>query len=261
MKVLRHEEFAEQCKASCNGPYDGKWSKTMIGFGDEDNHFVLELTYNYGINSYKLGNDLIGITLESQKVIQNIKTNNYPVIDNNGILSIVSPDGYHFFVVQPKDDKNSEKVIKVSLSSSDLEKSVKYWHQLLEMNIFERNDKSVVLGFDQNQCKLELVDIKQKVNREKAFGRIAFSCPKNDLEVIESKMNREKQTILTPLTSLETEGKATVEVVILADPDSHEICFVGDQAFRQLSQMDSEAEKLLFEVMTFSKLISFVKFC
>lgn len=31
----------------------------MIGFGPEDNHFVAELTYNYGIKSYKLGNDFI----------------------------------------------------------------------------------------------------------------------------------------------------------------------------------------------------------
>ena len=29
----------------------------MIGYGDEDEHFVLELTYNYGISSYQLGND------------------------------------------------------------------------------------------------------------------------------------------------------------------------------------------------------------
>jgi len=38
-------------------PYDGKWSKSMIGYGEEDRHFVLELTYNYGIGSYQLGND------------------------------------------------------------------------------------------------------------------------------------------------------------------------------------------------------------
>lgn len=37
-------------------PYDGKWSKTMIGYGPEDDHFVAELTYNYGVKSYKLGN-------------------------------------------------------------------------------------------------------------------------------------------------------------------------------------------------------------
>lgn len=28
----------------------------MIGYGAEDDHFVAELTYNYGIKSYKLGN-------------------------------------------------------------------------------------------------------------------------------------------------------------------------------------------------------------
>ena len=31
----------------CNGPYDGKWSKSMVGYGPEDDHFVAELTYNY----------------------------------------------------------------------------------------------------------------------------------------------------------------------------------------------------------------------
>lgn len=38
-------------------PYDGRWSKTMVGFGPEDDHFVVELTYNYGVGEYKLGND------------------------------------------------------------------------------------------------------------------------------------------------------------------------------------------------------------
>lgn len=40
-------------------PYDGKWSKTMVGFGPEDYHFVAELTYNYGVGEYKLGNDFL----------------------------------------------------------------------------------------------------------------------------------------------------------------------------------------------------------
>ena len=29
----------------------------MVGYGSEDEHFVVELTYNYGIKQYKLGND------------------------------------------------------------------------------------------------------------------------------------------------------------------------------------------------------------
>lgn len=36
-------------------PYDNRWSKTMIGYGPEKNHFVIELTYNYGVTSYDLG--------------------------------------------------------------------------------------------------------------------------------------------------------------------------------------------------------------
>lgn len=40
-------------------PYDGKWSKTMVGFGPEDDHFVAELTYNYGVGEYQLGNDFL----------------------------------------------------------------------------------------------------------------------------------------------------------------------------------------------------------
>ena len=29
----------------------------MVGYGMEDNHFVVELTYNYGIKNYRKGND------------------------------------------------------------------------------------------------------------------------------------------------------------------------------------------------------------
>jgi len=219
----------------------------MIGFGDEDNHFVLELTYNYGISNYKLGNDLISITVESNKVIQNIKTNNYPSTNQNGIVTVASPDGYQFCVVESNDGK-TDRISKVCLSSSNLVKSVKYWHQLLDMNVYESHEKSAIVGYNENQCKLELVDINENVNHEKAFGRIAFSCPENELKAIESRMKSENQTILTPFVSLDTPGKATVQVVILADPDGHEICFVGDQAFRQLSQIDNEADKLLNEV-------------
>ena len=44
--------FVAMCR-----PYDGKWSKTMIGYGSEDDHFVVELTYNYGIKYYEKGNE------------------------------------------------------------------------------------------------------------------------------------------------------------------------------------------------------------
>lgn len=66
-------------------------------------------------------------------------------------------------------------------------------------------------------------------------------------------MKRENQKILTPLVSLDTPGKATVQVIILADPDGHEICFVGDEAFRELSKVDPEGNKLLDDAISGDK--------
>ena len=31
----------------------------MIGFGPEDDNFVCELTYNYGVGKYSMGNDFL----------------------------------------------------------------------------------------------------------------------------------------------------------------------------------------------------------
>jgi len=65
-----------------NRPYDGKWSKTMIGYGPEDEHFVLELTYNYGIGSYRKANELISIDI--------LKKDIKPVLAAGGIMELDS---------------------------------------------------------------------------------------------------------------------------------------------------------------------------
>ena len=53
--------------------------------------------------------------------------------------------------------------------------------------------------------------------------------------------------MLTPYLTLPTPGKADVVVVIVADPDGHEVCFVGDEGFRDLSQVDPKGDQLLDE--------------
>lgn len=45
----------------------------MVGYGPEDNHFVAELTYNYGVGEYRLGNDfLVRTTLGSEIFLRTI---------------------------------------------------------------------------------------------------------------------------------------------------------------------------------------------
>ena len=253
LKVLRHEEFEEGCKAACNGPYDGKWSKTMAGYGAEDDHFVMELTYNYGIKTYILGNDFLGLTVSSSEAIKKIKNDESSVLEemDNGKYKTHSPDGYVFYLVDK--EKQKDPVEKVSLGVSDLNKSIKYWHGLLGMKLYEQNSDTVLLGFADDQCKLELVSLTQCIDHGTGFGRIAFSCPRDELPEIEAKMKEAGHAVITPLVRLDTPGKAAVEVVILADVDGHEICFVGDEAFRELSQIDPKANELLNEAITQDK--------
>lgn len=255
MQVLRHEEFEEGCKAACNGPYDGKWSKTMMGFGPEDDHFVAELTYNYGIGDYKLGNDFMGITLASSQAVSNARKLEWPLKKvAEGVFETEAPGGYKFYL-QDRSLPQSDPVLKVTLAVTDIHKSLNYWSSLLGMNIYEQDEEKqrALLGYADNQCKLELQGIKGAVDHAAAFGRIAFSCPQKELPDLEDLMKKENQLILTPLVSLDTPGKATVQVVILADPDGHEICFVGDEAFRELSKRDPEGSKLLDDAMAADK--------
>ncbi|CAG4988834.1 unnamed protein product [Parnassius apollo] len=242
MKVLRHEEFSEGCEAACNGPYANRWSKTMVGYGPEDTHFVVELTYNYGITHYEQGNDFRGITIQSSEALKRAAATNWPVAETDGQKFVEAPGGYKFFIIDKPQPIDKDPVIKVSLASSNLKRSVEYWNGLLNLKIFEKKETSVVLGYAEDQAKLELVDIGEPVNHAKAYGRIAFSCPFEEQPVIDQKVREANGKILTPLISLDTPGKATVRVIILADPDDHEICFVDDESFRQLSQVDPNSD-------------------
>ncbi|KAJ0180644.1 hypothetical protein K1T71_004048 [Dendrolimus kikuchii] len=242
MKVLRHEEFSDGCEAACNGPYANRWSKTMVGYGPEDTHFVVELTYNYGITHYEQGNDFLGLTIQSSESLKRALANKWPVKENNGLKYVEAPGGYKFYIIDKPQPIDKDPVVKVSLASSNLAKSIAYWNSLLTLKIFEQSDKKVLLGFADNQAKLELVDIGEPVNHAKAYGRIAFSCPFDEQPIIDEKIRNANGTVLTPLISLDTPGKATVRVIILADPDGHEICFVDDESFRQLSQVDPASD-------------------
>lgn len=245
MKVLRHEEFKEGCDAACNGPYDNRWSKTMVGYGPEDTHFVVELTYNYGVTSYEKGNDFLGLTIRSKEAIERAKAQGWPVKEESGHHVLEAPGGYRFLLINEPQPSDKDPVEKVALASSNLQQSIDYWNGILGLKIYSQDDNKVLLGFSDDQTKLELEDIGTTVEHAKAYGRIAFSCPFKEQPQIDEKIKATNHKILTPLISLDTPGKATVRVIILADPDGHEICFVDDEGFRKLSEFDPDGEKLL----------------
>ncbi|GFR48567.1 hypothetical protein Agub_g10469 [Astrephomene gubernaculifera] len=289
MEPLRHEEFTEGCAAACNGPYDGMWSKTMIGYGPEDDHFVLELTYNYGVKSYQLGNDYAGIAIASQRVYDNLvaKGLGTPVPAEGAAtagtaaatataappLRVTSPDGYPFLVLpggqegregQQQQQGGGCPVQELRLHVTDLETSLAFWSGFLGFSARREGPEerpegdtapapapAAVLSCAPGQCALRLVQLPagQRLERGTAYGRVAFACPGEQLQPLEAAVRAAGYVVHTPYVSLDTPGKATVQVVILQDPDGHEICFVGEAGFRDLSRRDPEASRLLEEAV------------
>ncbi|XP_011496860.1 PREDICTED: glyoxalase domain-containing protein 4 [Ceratosolen solmsi marchali] len=245
MKVLRHEEFADGCEAACNGPYANRWSKTMIGYGPEDSHFVIELTYNYGVDLYEIGNDFQGITIRSKEIIDRAKKHNWPINEQDGKYILEAPGGYKYFIINEPQPVNQDPIEKIALSSSNLKHSIIFWKEILEMTLVEEKQNMAILEYGSNQAKLEIIDIGIEVQHAKAYGRIAFGVPKAEQEVIRKKIIDSKNKILTDLITLDTPGKASVTVIILADPDDHEICFVDEEGFQQLSIPDYASEAIL----------------
>lgn len=147
--------------------------------------------------------------------------------------------------VKPDDMKRLDPVEEVVLASSNIARTVSYWHDLLDMAVHERSEKAVTLSYGDAQCRLRFVLSAEPIDRAKAYGRLAFECPAAELPDIEKRALAAGHKVLTPLTRLDTPGKATVSVVILADPDGHEICFVDAESFRVLSAVDPDADRLL----------------
>ena len=225
----------------------------MVGYGAEENHFVVELTYNYNISSYKLGNDFQGITIQSSECLERAEAANWPIKKEEGRSVLEAPGGYKFFIIPEPQPTSRDPVLSVGVAVSDMTRSLQFWSSMLGLTATSASLNTTSLSYDPaRQASLVLVAAGE-VEHAKAQGRIAFSLPSSDLPGLQEKMLAANEKILTPLISLDTPGKATVQVVILADPDGHEICFVGCEAFRELSQVDPQADSLLQDAIASDK--------
>lgn len=266
MKVLRHEEFDSGCEATCNGPYGGQWSKTMIGYGPERDYFALELTYNYGIDSYAFGNDLQFIALQCPGAKEKALALGYTVIDDietsvedkqdekEGIYTIIGPDSYKYRIL-PAIPGKKENFECIGIRVQDLARAEDYWVSLLGLTKKDNNlvsqrigaipsTTSITVGFggeegavEVDQVSLQLISFDGEndvpVDHALSSGRIAFACKK--VPPIFEHVSKAGDTILTPPLTLPTPDKADVVVTILADRDGYEICFVEDEAFYDLA--------------------------
>lgn len=102
MKLLRRKNYPE-----------GKFTLAFMGYGDEQEHTVIELTHNWGVDSYDLGNGFGHIALQVDDVYQavaRIKERGGKVIREAGpmkhgttVLAFVEdPNGYQIELLDGK---------------------------------------------------------------------------------------------------------------------------------------------------------------
>ena len=56
-----------------------------------------------------------------------------------------------------------------------------YWTEIAGMKVFEQTRTEALLGYTKEQAKLQLHAIDGKVDHQKAFGRIAIACPRDQV--------------------------------------------------------------------------------
>ncbi len=116
MKLLRQKDYP-----------GGKFTLAFVGYGDESDHTVLELTYNWGVDQYELGNAYGHIALgvdDIYSTCEEIKARGGKVVREPGpmkhgstvIAFVEDPDGYKVELIQLSsrtsgDEAKSEQLV------------------------------------------------------------------------------------------------------------------------------------------------------
>ncbi|XP_047164745.1 lactoylglutathione lyase GLX1-like isoform X2 [Vigna umbellata] len=162
MKLLRKRDVPEE-----------KFANAFLGYGPEQSHFVVELTYNYGVTSYDIGTGFGHFAISTPdvyKLVENIRAKGgnitrepAPVTGGISVIAFVKdPDGYIFELIQRP--STPEPLCQVMLRVGDLERSIKFYEKALGLRVVKRADRPqqkytiVMLGYadEQETTVLEL---------------------------------------------------------------------------------------------------------
>jgi len=117
MKLLRKKDYP-----------DGKFTLAFVGYGDESDTTVLELTYNWGVTEYNLGDayghiaigvdDIYGTCEEIKARGGKVSREPGPMKHGSTVIAFVQdPDGYKVELIQLKNQgSNTQKVAATTAS-------------------------------------------------------------------------------------------------------------------------------------------------
>lgn len=138
MKLLRKRDIPEE-----------RYTNAFLGYGPEDSHFVIELTYNYGIDKYDIGTGFghFGIAVEDvAKAVDLIKAKGGKVAREPGpvkggstvIAFVEDPDGYKFELIERS--PTPEPLCQVMIRVGDLDRAIEFYKKAFGMELLRTRD-------------------------------------------------------------------------------------------------------------------------
>ncbi|KAL1559838.1 lactoylglutathione lyase [Salvia divinorum] len=138
MKLLRKRDIPEE-----------RYTNAFLGYGPEDSHFVIELTYNYGVDKYDIGSGFghFGISVEDvAKTVDLIKAKGGkvsrepgPVKGGNTVIAFIEdPDGYKFELLER--GPTPEPLCQVMLRVGDLDRAIEFYEKAYGMELLRKRD-------------------------------------------------------------------------------------------------------------------------
>ncbi|KAJ6758428.1 LACTOYLGLUTATHIONE LYASE [Salix koriyanagi] len=138
MKLLRRRDIPED-----------RYSNAFLGYGPEDTNFTVELTYNYGVDKYDIGDGFghFGIAVEDvARTVDLVKAKGgkvtrelAPVKGGSTIIAFVEdPNGYKFELLER--GLTPEPLCQVMLRVGDLDRSINFYKKSFGMELLRRRD-------------------------------------------------------------------------------------------------------------------------
>lgn len=236
MKVLRERDVPSE-----------KYTNVFFGYGPEQRgeYFSLELTYNYGVDSYDIGSGFghFGIAVEdASAVVERVRSAGFkvtrevsPVIGGSMIIAFVEdPSGYKFAIIQRK---QRDPLCQVMLRVRDLDASIKFY-EAMGMKLLRKNENkelkctlaSMGFGAEEDSTTLELTHNwgENEYTAGTGYAQIAVSTP----DVYETAKTFESLGIELARKPGPVPGIGT-KICAVRDPDSWKTVLVDADDFEK----------------------------
>ncbi|KAK7314431.1 hypothetical protein VNO77_32955 [Canavalia gladiata] len=236
MKLLRKLEMPEM-----------RYTNAFLGFGPEDAHFVIELTYNYGIDKYDIGSGFghFGLAVDDiSRIVELVRAKGGkitrepgPVEGGSSIIAFIEdPDGYKFELLERP--PSPEPLCQVMLRVGDLDRSIKFYEKACGMELLQTRDNpeskytiaTMGYGPEEKNAVLELTYNYGVTEYDKGDGYVQIAIGTDDvyktaeaIKLAGGKVTREPG----PVPDMRT------KITSCVDPDGWKIVFVDNIDFRK----------------------------